>query len=111
MARKVNDIIEFSIDIEIDIPEDYDQSKGVDVSKFKREYIVSCSINETEENSEYSLDVEAGITPVEDNIKDYVKYEMQNTFSEVTDYEIIDIYMGEYDHQSAKIRVKAVKEA
>lgn len=110
MTRKIDDIIEFNIDIEIDIPEDYNQSEPVCVTDYKRVYTVECRINDTEEISEYILDVEDGTIPIEDDIREYIKYEIKNEFSEVTAYEILDIYTNEYDHQSARIRVTAVKE-
>lgn len=109
MPRKIDDIIEFEIKIDINIPkEDLESGKVIDVSDYKRDYEVSYSVNGNEESISYSLSADEGTCCIEDNIKDLIKDEMTKRYKEVTDYEIFDVY-NDYDNQSAKVRIKSVR--
>lgn len=109
MTRKVGDIIEFVIRIEIIIPDGEEPQGALQVDDYKREYKVSYTVNDNEEYHEYFLDAEEGTSPVEDDIKNYINEIIPLEFKEIAEYEIIDLYDQEYDFQSAKVRVKAVR--
>lgn len=109
MARKVGDIIEFTIRIDILIS-DYEKINGpIRVDDYEREYNVSYTINDTEESHNYFFNAEAGKIPHEDDIKTFVREIMPLEFKEVTAYEIVELYEAEYELQSAKVIVKAVE--
>ncbi|MGN0030458.1 MAG: hypothetical protein ACI37Q_00715 [Candidatus Gastranaerophilaceae bacterium] len=109
MTRKVGDIIEFDIKMEIMASEDELSSKSIiDTSDYNREYSVSYCVNDSEETANYTLEADAGTTPTEDDVKMYIEEEMKNSFNEVTEYEIFDLD-NDYMHQCAKVRIKSVK--
>ena len=95
MAVKVGDIIDFSLEIEIDIPKE-DKGKQISVNDYKREYNVTYQVYGTPEYNQYYLDSESGEIPIEDDIKDLVKYE------------ILELNGSEYDHQDAKVKIVAM---
>ena len=107
MAVKVGDIIDFSLEIEIDIPKE-DEGKQISVNDYKREYNVTYQVYGTPEYNQYYLDSESGEIPIEDDIKDLVKYVMENEYKEVTKYEILELNSSEYDHQDAKVKIVAM---
>lgn len=109
MSLKVNDIIEFEVKINILIPEDMKNQEGLVVQDFKREYSVSWLLNDAQEIGNYTLDVEEGMSSVEDDIECLIKEEMKEKYSEVIDYEIFDMNKAEYEYQCAKVKIKALK--
>ena len=109
MARKIGDIIEFTIRIDILMPEGEKNNNSINVDDYERVYNVSYTINDTEESHDYFLNAEPGMIPPENDIKTFVSEIMPLEFKEVTDYEIIELYDAEYDLQSAKVVVKAVE--
>lgn len=109
MTRKIDDIIEFNIKIDIHVPdEDLKSGKVIDVCDHKRDYNVSYSVNENEECGSYFLSADEGTSCVEDNIENLIEEEMAERFKEVSEYEIFDVY-NDYDDQSAKVRIKSLK--
>jgi uncharacterized sporulation protein YeaH/YhbH (DUF444 family) len=108
MTRKVGDIIEFSIMIDVDIPEE-DLNKEICVNDYKREYKVSYDVNNMEEYGDYTLDVGEGEVPPEDDIKNCVELLMEERFPEVAEYEILELNNSEYEHQTGAVKVVTLK--
>ena len=110
MPIKVGDIVEIDIEMEIMAsPEELESKKELDTNKYKRKYRVEYSINDTKFQSESVLEAEPNMVPPEDNIRTFIKEELKNEFPEVTGYEILDID-EDYLHQSATIKITAVKD-
>lgn len=107
--KKRGDIIEFVTRIEILLPEGSESLSEIAVDEYKRECYVEVTVNETETVQEYSVTVDEGFSSPYEDIKYLIEQEMADSFKEVTEYEIVDLYDKEYDFQSAKVRVKAVK--
>lgn len=111
MTRKVGDIIEFTLKIEAQIPdEDLESGAVLDDSDYKHDYDISYTVNDDEEYGSCSYTLEEGCFPdFGDDIEECIKEEMETGFNEVTDYEIFDVDNSDYDWKTAKVRVKAVK--
>ena len=107
---KAGDVIEFTIQIDVEIPEEVSQEgKPISLDDYKRTYTVSYAINDTEVLGEYFVTVNEGECALEDDIENYVKEEMKSSYSEVTEYEI-EYIDRDSCYERAKVRIKAVKE-
>ena len=115
---KIDDVIKFTLKIEMLVPEeDYETKKNaegkvvLDPIDYKHHYDVSYVVKDSKEYGWYEYTLDEGFIPsFGDDVEELVKEEMQNNFKEITDYEIFDVDNSRYDYQTAKVRIKAVAE-
>ena len=110
---KVGDILELSMSIEyLDLPEDV---TSFDDADYDTKYdITYCTKDENGKINMLAITdftVEKGFSADFGNdIEDFIKEDLPTTFEEISDYEIFDVEGKYEDYQTAKIRVKALKE-
>lgn len=109
MNFEIGDVIEVTIKLEADIP-DEDWDKGViDMDKYDKKYSVDYSCQRTGSSCSDDFTVEAGFT-IDDEIDCYIKEDLPKIYPEIADYEIFDINKDDFEYQSAKVKIKALKE-
>lgn len=102
---KVNDVINARLEIELlDAPEDITE---IDILDYATKYKYSYSCGKVFVSGDVKF--EAGFMPDSD-IEDWIEDDIKSFFEEIEDYEIFDVDKDDLFHQSAKIRVKSVKE-
>lgn len=107
MTLKENDVIEVSMSITPQIPEEDEEKTVIDLN----DYATECSISYTYPDSGFtdlSFTEDAGCSSFCD-IKDYLEQYLKNDIEEIDEYELFDVdNIGEY--QAAKIKILKIKE-
>ena len=107
------DVLDVTLRIETLIPdEDFETKEVLDASDYAHDYDVwFYKGDQFVVSTDFQL--EAGLCPSFGNdIEEYIAEEMPQTFSDITEYEVFDVDKSNFEHQTAKIRIKAVnKEA
>ena len=106
MTLKENDVIEVSISITPQIPEEDEEKTVIDLNDYATDYCINYSYPDSG-FTDVSFTEEAGCSSFCD-IKDYLEQYLKDDITEIDEYELFDINdVGEY--QTAKIKVKSVK--
>ena len=106
----VGDVLDISLRIETLIPdEDFEKNEVLDNSDYAHDYDVWFYKGEQFVGSS-EFQVEAGFCPsFGDDIEEYIAEEISQTYADITEYEVFDINKSNYEHQTAKIKIKATK--
>lgn len=110
MTTQVNDIIEVSMNIKLDIPEEDFEKNEICVHDYKQDYEITYHNLREDSFGEVDFPVEAGFSPSFSDIESYLKEELHNDYEEITEYELLESDMSDGEYQTAKIKVKAIKE-
>ena len=110
MTTKVDDIIEVSMDIRLDIPEEDSEKTEIYTHDYRQNYEITYHNLREDSFGEVDFSVEAGFSPSFSSIEGYLKEELKNDYEEITDYELLESDMSDGEYQTAKIKVKAIKE-
>ena len=106
MALKADDIIEVSISITPQIPEEDEEKPVIDLNDYATDYFINYSYPDSG-YTDVSFTEDAGCSSFCD-IKDYLEQYLQTDIEEIDEYEIFDVDdVGEY--QTAKIKVISLK--
>ena len=107
MTLKENDIIDVSMRITPQIPEEDEEKTEIDLNDYATDYCISYSYPESG-FTDVSFTEDAGCSSFVD-IEDYLKNYLQQDIEEIDEYEIYDIdNVGEY--LTAKIKILKIKE-
>ena len=107
---KVGDVIEVSMSIEYNIPPEDEEKSVIDLNDYDANYNISYHYPHKLGFADIDFTIEAGFSPdFGDDIKQYIEESIEQDLEEISEYEIFDVdNKGEY--QTAKIRIKALKE-
>lgn len=100
---KVGDVLDFNLKISINESDDLETGYLED---YDREYYISYK-KDNEEILFEDFEEKGGV--VFFSIKSYLEAFIKNEFEEISDYEVFDINDKNFEDQTAKIRVKAIK--
>ena len=106
----VGDVLDITLRIESLIPdEDFEKNEVLDDSDYAHDYDVwFYKGDQFIGSSEFQL--EAGFcSSFCDDIEEYLEEEMPQTYADITEYEVFDVDKSNFEHQTAKIRIKAIK--
>ena len=109
MTTLVNDIIEVSMNIRLDIPEEDSDKTEIYAHDYKQNYEITYHNLREDSFGEVDFPVEAGFSPSFSDIESYLKEELHNDYEEIIDYELLESDMSDAEYQTAKIKVKAIK--
>lgn len=106
----VGDVIDVTLRIETLIPdEDFETKKVLDDCDYAHDYDV-WFYKDDELVASSDFQEEAGFcSSFGDDIEDYLSEEMPQTFADITEYEVFDVDKSDFQHQTAKIRIKAIE--
>ena len=108
---KIGDVLDITLRIETLIPdEDFETKEVLDDSDYAHDYDVwFYKGDQFVGSTEFQL--EAGLCPSFCNdIEEYIAEDMPQTFADITEYEVFDVDKNNFERQTAKIRIKAIKE-
>jgi hypothetical protein len=107
---EIGDIIDVSMSIEYQIPPEDEEKSVIDLNDYDAKYEIHYSFPRKLGFSTVDFSVEAGFCPsFGDDIKQYIEESFEQDLEEIAEYELFDVdNTGEY--QTAKIRIKALKE-
>ena len=109
-AYKAGDVVEVTMSIEPIIPPGVDEFEVTDWSGFDEKCEVSYSYPRVLGCAMNEVYIDAGIYPGFDDIKDYLEKYATQDLDDVAEFEIFDVHSSNYEFQTAKIRIKALKE-
>ena len=105
----VGDVLDITLRIESLIPdEDFEKNEVLVDSDYAHDYDVwFYKGDQFIGSSEFQL--EAGFCPsFSDDIEEYIEEEMPQTYADITEYEVFDVDKSNFEHQTAKIKIKAI---
>lgn len=107
---QTGDVIEVSMNIEPQIPPEDDEKLEIDLNDYAIRYNITYRYPKNMGFADIDFTVEAGCyTGFGDDIKNYIEESIELDLEEIAEYELFDVdNTGEY--QTAKIRIKALKE-
>lgn len=108
---EIGDVIEVSMDIEYKIPLEVEAKDVICLDDYEAKYEINYSFPRNLGFSSINFTVDAGFSSSFcDDIELYLEESLLEDLREISEYELFDIdNTGEY--QTAKIRIKALKEA
>lgn len=107
MTLKAEDIIEVSMSITPQIPEEDEEKTVIDLNDYATDYCINYSYPDSG-FTDVSFTEDAGCSSFCD-IKDYLEQSLKDDIEEIDEYELFDIdNAGEY--QTAKIKILKIKE-
>lgn len=108
MKFEIGDIIEVSITLDVDIPEEELAKNVIDIDNYEKNYSVDYHCERSGSACSYEFTVEKGFS-IDDDIDVYVKEDLKKIYPEITGYEIFDVEKDDIDYQSAKIKITSLK--
>ena len=107
---EVGDVIEVSMKIEYDIPAEDEEKSVIDLSDYDAKYEIHYSYPRDLGFSFLDFKVDAGYSAdFGDDIEQYIEESIEQDLEEISEYELVDVD-NRGDYQTARIRVKALKE-
>ncbi len=107
MEFEIGDVIDVSIRLEVNIPEE-DYSKSIiEIDNYEKHYYVDYSCARTSSSCFYDFTIEEGFS-INDEIDSYIKEDLQKIYPEIAEYEIFDVNKDDFEYQSAKVRIKSL---
>ena len=107
---KAGDVIEVSMSIDPQIPEEDYEKHNLNLDDYDIKYNISYIFPHDMGCGDVDFLVEAGYCPsFGDDIKSYIEESVHNDIKELDDYEIFDVDNSSFEYQTAKIRVKSLK--
>ncbi len=107
MTLKENDVIEVSMSITPQIPEEDEEKTVIDLNDYATDYCINYSYPDSG-FTDVSFTEDAGCLSFCD-IKDYLEQYLKDDITEIDEYEIFDVdNVGE--SQTAKIKILKIKE-
>lgn len=109
MDFEIGDVINVSIRLDADIPEEDFEKDVIEMDKYDKKYSVDYYCERTGASCSDNFTVEKG-SDIDDDINNYIEEDLQKIYPEITEYEIFDVKKDDFQEQSAKVRIKALKQ-
>ena len=109
MTLKENEIIDICMRITSLIPEEEMEKPVICLDDYKHEFDISWTTDGKSFGGENFTLNEGACPSFGFDIEGYIKEEILNIFDELDEYEVFEVDKDDFEYQSAKIRVKSVK--
>ena len=108
MAIEVNDVIEVTLRLELEIPEEDEDKREIYVHDYNQKYNITYRNLRNDDFCDIDFTVDAGCIPCFSDIESYLQEDLIHDYEEITEYELLESDSSDIEYQTAKIRVKSL---